>query len=163
MVLLSEEALFWKEKLEAVGERKGNQAEIRCLLDSEVTERKQEFFSVHSSAFGCSKAETEWIFESSFSEGMKLWGYWIEGRLIGICFVSITEQTYFLSAVSIGKEEQRKGYGEDFLKKLLCHLWKQDRKAVFLQVSGENRAAVRLYRKLGFSVRQQLTTYRMNL
>lgn len=134
---------------------------IKCLDDLEIAGMKRELAGVFASAFGWLEADSEWIFKSNFSEGMKLWGYWIGNRVIGLCFVSVTEQGYFLSGVSIRKEEQRKGYGECFLKMLLQWLWEQERKAVFLQVSGENTVAIRLYRKLGFSVRQQLITYKI--
>lgn len=172
MVLLPEEAQFWQVCSEYVtgygkgikGDKAGdadkeNRGKLRCLEYSEILQWKGELSSIHASAFGCSAAESEWIFESYFSDGMELWGYWVENRLIGLCFVSETEQEYFLSAVSICKKEQQKGYGTHFLQNLLACLWERERKRVSLQVSGENRAAIRLYKKLGFSVKQQLITY----
>lgn len=177
MTLLPEDAWFWRcmvedgkrenkeqrvenrKKQEQKKRERKKEGEVKYLKYSETVKMKRELALIHASAFGCSVWESEWFFESSVSEGMELWGYWIEKRIIGLCLVSVTEQEYFFSAISICKEEQRKGYGENFLQRLLLCLWERERKAVFLQVSGENNAAVQLYKKLGFSVRQQLMTY----
>ncbi len=140
---------------------KENKEEVRCFTPFEIKEKKQELVEIHCSAFGGTNMESEWIFEENFSEGIELWGYWIENQVIGLCFVSTIEQGYYLSAISICKREQGKGYGKRFLKELLRQLWKQEKKTVFLQVSGENTVAMNLYEKLGFSVKQRLLTYQM--
>ncbi len=132
---------------------------IKYLKEDEITENWDKLVEVHASAFGYLQKESEWIVENYVSEGMKLWGYWAGDKIIGICFTMETEQDYFLSAVSIRKEEQQKGHGEWFLQKVLIELWKQRKGNVFLQVFRENNRAVRLYQKLGFSFKERLDTY----
>lgn len=157
MVLLPEQI----ERLQQF--EKKEKREIKCLEDIAVVENWKELIEVHASAFGCLWKESEWTFKNNFSEGMKLWTYWIEGRVVGVCFVMETEQSYFLSAVSIQKEQQHQGHGEWFLQSVLIQLWKQKKKEVLLQIFGENYVAIQLYQKLGFSFRQKLDTYFLKL
>ncbi len=156
MILFANKIKTWQP----LEERSGRTAVLEGL---EAEERKQMIIEIHSSAFGCLKSESEWLLKNNFSDGIRLWGYWREHQLIGLCFVSESKQGYFLSGVSIWKKEQQKGYGEAFLRELLLNLQEKERKDVFLQVSGENEGAVRLYQKLGFFTLQCLVTYSADL
>lgn len=132
---------------------------VKCLSSSEISKKKRELLRLHTSAFEGTAEDLEQILENSFSEGILIWEYQIDNKTAGMCFVSESEGRYFLSAVSIHKAKLHKGYGYRFLLLLLEQLWKKEKKPVFLQVTKENTAAVKLYEKLGFSVQQQLITY----
>lgn len=152
-----------KKKIEK-GEKKEQTKEpisekINCLNNSEILKKKKTLLQFHSSAFEGTAEDFEWILENSFSEGIQIWEYQIDNKTVGMCFVSESENRYFLSAVSIHKAKQHKGYGYRFLLLLFEQLWKRSKKPVFLQVTKENTAAIKLYEKLGFSIQQQLVTY----
>ena len=91
------------EKIEDWQPLEKGRGKTTVLGDLEIAEKKQMLIEVHASAFGCLKAEAEWILKNSFSDEIKLWGYWINNQVIGLCFVSESEQEYFLSGVSICK------------------------------------------------------------
>jgi len=140
-------------------EKELTQERIKCLTHTEVLKRKQELVRFHASVFEGTIEESEWILESGFLEGIQIWEYQLDYKIIGMCFVSESDGEYFLFAVSIDKMMQQKGYGFRFLTLLIRQLWKKEKKVISLQVTEENIAAVRLYKKLGFSVQQKLIAY----
>lgn len=167
MALMPEEEKSFhnrKEEMEDGNGGENNRTEriseqIKCLNQTELIKKKRVLAELHASAFQSAAEDSEWIFDSSLAEGMQLWEYQADNRTIGMCFVLDSKREYFLSAVSIDKAKQHKGYGCRFLTLLLKQLWDKEKKTVCVQVAGENTAAIGLYEKLGFSMQQQLTGY----
>jgi len=135
--------------------------EIRCLSLSDISKMEQKLVEIYSSAFHKTKEDSKKLLKNYLDENLQLWEYQAAHQTIGICFVTSLANGYFLSAISVQKEKQGKGYGYQFLSLLLEKLLKKEQKTIFLEVQKENKAAVHLYQKIGFSVQQKLITYQL--
>ena len=72
---------------------------------------------------------------------------------------SVCADTVCLHHVEIVPEYRNRGYGTAFLLLLLPALSKEGFQKAVLQVSGDNAAAIALYKKTGFSVTKTLSYY----
>ena len=71
----------------------------------------------------------------------------------------VSADTVCLHHVEIVPEYRNRGYGTAFLLLLLPALSKEGFQKAVLQVSGDNAAAIALYKKTGFSVTKTLSYY----
>lgn len=71
------------------------------------------------------------------------------GRMIGTVSLFISSNTAMINGLAIKTQEQGKGYGADFLAQLIRMLRRRQLR-ITLDVSSENAAAYRLYKRLGF-------------
>ncbi|MBE5775445.1 MAG: GNAT family N-acetyltransferase [Clostridiales bacterium] len=85
----------------------------------------------------------------------KVFGIEADGKIAGVLFVRDMDEEpacYDLQQFMIGSEHQKKGYGFQALKLILEMLGKERRyECVEVCVNRENRAALGLFRKAGFT------------
>jgi len=81
---------------------------------------------------------------------------YLENRLIGYSFLSKfsrkTKSHVCTYGVVIGDQWQGKGYGYQICKHMINVAWKKGFKKIWLTTYFDNKAAFRIYRKLGFDV-----------
>lgn len=73
--------------------------------------------------------------------------------------ISIFDSHYYLYGFEINKADRRKGLGTAFLSYVLHDLALRHPMPVTLQVSGDNSAALSLYKKTGFRITETLSCY----
>ncbi len=74
---------------------------------------------------------------------------YFENRMVGTVSLLVRDQSAMINGLAIKPQEQGKGYGADFLVQLLRMLRRRNLR-VRLDVSSENEAAYRLYKRIGF-------------
>lgn len=80
----------------------------------------------------------------------------LEGQLVGYSFLSKfpkkTKSHVCTYGIVIGDKWQRNGYGYQISKHMICVAWKRGFEKIWLTTYFDNKAAYRMYRKLGFDV-----------
>lgn len=104
----------------------------------------------------------EWkeIVESDDMEG---YCFYKDGELTGISGVSHGRNASCIFDFGIAPEYQGKGYGKQFLYRLLERIYETAPGDIILQVSSENPGACSLYKSAGFGIRTQYDYYRYRL
>lgn len=128
-------------------------------IEKEIKNAIKRLAIIHASAFDCGKKDSQRFLQESFLEGAQLWEYCEQEKTIGVCMITESVNSYFLSALGILKEEQGKGKSFHFLTEVIDRIWKKEKKSIILQVELENIPAVKLYQKIGFFIQQQMTEY----
>ena len=82
----------------------------------------------------------------------------IHGREAGVCSTMNSGTSVYLWGLEIRSRFRGKGYGKAFFLQVLKQL-EQNAPAVLLQVSGDNTAALNLYKKTGFRITETLSYY----
>lgn len=83
----------------------------------------------------------------------------VNNQMIGTCITLPTGKNIYLYGFEIKENLRRHGYGEDFLRSMLAFLSGEGYETVSLQVSGQNLAALSLYKKTGFRITDTLSYY----
>lgn len=103
------------------------------------------------------------VSETDPEEDLTVWCLFENSSLskcLGSCQTSlISETSVCLHHVEILPEFRGCGYGTIFMKKLITALQEQGIKRILLQVSGDNHAAMALYKKQGFRITEALSFY----
>nr|WP_106784398.1 GNAT family N-acetyltransferase [Lysinibacillus timonensis] len=89
--------------------------------------------------------------------------YWNDS-IIGTFYISYTpgsENNYWIGGFQIDKKYQGKGYGKDSLHKIIDFIKKMHPacKSVSLTVEKENKHAIHLYEKVGFTSQEKTNEY----
>lgn len=93
---------------------------------------------------------TKWLLYQNLSEQ----------KLLGSCQTSvISESSVCLHHVEILPALRGRGYGTVLMKRLITALQNQGFSRIILQVSGDNDAALALYKKQGFRITETLSFY----
>ena len=79
-----------------------------------------------------------------------------EGKTVGI--VNFDPRTGRISNVGISPEYRRKGYGEQAVRFALNKLLQNNVKQAYLRVHVKNKAAINLYKKIGFLPEARIKT-----
>lgn len=83
-----------------------------------------------------------------------------DGLPIGRCLITtVSEGCVCLHHLEIAEPLRQKGYGSSFLSLLLPRIAEGGFHKIILQVSGDNPAAVALYKKTGFRITETLSYY----
>ena len=82
----------------------------------------------------------------------------IHGREAGVCSIMNSGPSVYLWGLEIRSRFRGKGYGKAFFLQVLKKL-EQKAPSVLLQVSGDNTAALNLYKKTGFRIVETLSYY----
>lgn len=76
-----------------------------------------------------------------------------EGEVVGVCYVTRSRNRAHIGDLSLAPDVRGRGVGRSFLQAALCWITRRRCAAVELEVTGENRRALSLYRALGFETR----------
>lgn len=83
-----------------------------------------------------------------------------DGAPIGRCLITpVSAACACLHHLEIKKSLRHRGYGSDFLSLLLPRIAASGTGKLILQVSGDNPAAIALYKKTGFAITETLSFY----
>lgn len=98
------------------------------------------------------------VIDAEFDEEASTYYYYIEDNFIGSC--SICDETYVINIydVYVEPEYRNRGYGSIILSDVLWDLINSG-KRIQLQVSGQNKAALKLYKKCGFTTTDTIILY----
>lgn len=89
-----------------------------------------------------------------------IWTLTKHGEPIGQCIITpVSDACVCLHHLEITEPQRGKGYGSDFLSMLLPRLAYSGICKILLQVSGDNPAALALYRKTGFRITETLSFF----
>lgn len=95
-----------------------------------------------------------------FQRNASAWELSEQKQIIGHCMLTpVSDTCVCLHHVEIHEALRGKGYGSDFLTLLLPRLVSLGIRKVILQVSGDNPAALSLYKKTGFRITETLSYY----
>ena len=78
---------------------------------------------------------------------------WQNGKLIGLIaayFNNVQDSKGFITSVSVSEEQKGKGIAATLLKNCLEYAHDHHFSAISLEVSGQNKPAINLYKKFGF-------------
>lgn len=88
------------------------------------------------------------------------WTLLEHGALVGQCLITpVSDSCVCLHHVEIASAFRHKGYGTSFMALLLPRLAQTGIRKILLQVSGDNPAALALYKKTGFRLTETLSFY----
>lgn len=90
--------------------------------------------------------------------GQNLYTASLDGRIIGVSMVIPSGDSVYFYGFEIKEPFRGCGHGTDFLLGMLAYLGTTYRR-ITLQVSGQNTAALSLYKKTGFCITQTLSYY----
>ncbi|PCI21467.1 MAG: ribosomal-protein-alanine N-acetyltransferase [Piscirickettsiaceae bacterium] len=99
------------------------------------------------------------IFKDCLSMGYSSWALINEGELIAYTVLSIAVGEAHILNICIHPEKQGKGFGRFFLQKLFKIAKDKKAERIFLEVRPSNKAAIDLYKKLGFEKIGQRKAY----
>ncbi len=133
---------------------------VRAARPSEAT----TLANVRSSAFGESLEESTKRIDQAFSLSHRTqYVAILEDKIIGIATSSIEALTTFIVGFGILPEYQGKGYGKQFLSRLISLLHHQGHAHLTLEVDSLNAPAFKLYQSCGFKVIASVDYYRYSL
>ena len=103
------------------------------------------------------KKNIENIIETEINDVKKIRFFiFLEGELIGYSFLSKfprkTKSHVCTYGIVVGDKWQGNGFGYQICKHMICVAWKKGFKKIWLTTYFDNKAAYRMYRKLGFDV-----------
>lgn len=88
------------------------------------------------------------------------WALIQDETTIGHCLTTpVSDACVCLHRLEIAESLRRKGYGSSFLSLLLPRIAASGIRKIILQVSGDNEAAIALYKKTGFRITETLSYY----
>ncbi len=97
------------------------------------------------------------------SDGFLCYEFLKDNALVGKCSLDIQENSTYLFGFEISKHLRGQGLGTAclnlFLRTYISLTGDQRKDIIYLQVSDENPAAVSLYKKAGFHIRESLSYY----
>lgn len=98
-------------------------------------------------------------FRHSETDGSWSCSSWMEETLIGTCSLLPHGSSLYLYEVLVPEALRGRGLGTALMNSLLALLAKRSVPSILLQVSGDNTAAVALYKKTGFQITETLSYY----
>lgn len=129
------------------------------FLEIKAKDKKyiEQIIEVEKEAFGVSGGVDEWILKPIIRYG-KVFVLVIEDEVIGIAeyIRDFDGDEIFLYGFSIKKEYRKCGYGKKLLEESVKVFRENKIKKIGLTVSLENKAAIELYKKLGFKMEEML-------
>lgn len=84
--------------------------------------------------------------------------YYLGDELIGYCSLYETDSTINIYDVLVLEPFRGQGYGEQIIRDILWNVC-NSHKEIILQVSANNKAAVRCYNKCGFAIKDSIVFY----
>lgn len=114
-----------------------------------------------AAAYGDPLAESKQFIETSMI-AVQREGYVgsVGSDLVAVCFISTSAGARSVNTVAVDPRVQNRGYGREFLTKIL-HAQPNDGLKVVLDVNSTNTNAFRLYLRLGFEVESDIRYYRV--
>lgn len=99
----------------------------------------------------CLWSKKQW--ESEFNKkGIKVFGLFLENKIIGICSLQIIIDEAQLNYFSINASFRRKGYGSYLMRYLIDYCEKSKVKKLLLEYSEANLIAKNFYKKFKFCI-----------
>jgi ribosomal-protein-alanine N-acetyltransferase len=93
---------------------------------------------------------TKGIFHDCLRVGYSCWVLTMDEQVIGYGVMSVVIDEAHILNICVSPQWQRRGLGEKLLRRLLKVAGQHGAETVFLEVRVSNRAALRLYEKIGF-------------
>ena len=95
-----------------------------------------------------------WCFRTQLRKGASCWVLEQGKEIIGFGIVAFAADSAHIMNMSVAPEHRRRGMGRRILLHLLAVARQRHSRRAWLEVRPTNRAAILLYRKLGFRTRQ---------
>ena len=94
---------------------------------------------------------TERIFMDCIRVGYQCWMALQQQRVVGHAVISVTAGESHILNLSIGKENQRQGFGRQFIEFLVDEARARDAQTMLLEVRPSNTPAINCYNAAGFN------------
>lgn len=130
---------------------------IRVATDADVPRMAE----ICAAAYGDPLAESRQFIETSMI-AVQREGYVgsVGTDLVAVCFISTSAGARSVNTVAVDPRFQGRGYGREFLTKIL-HAQPRDGLKVVLDVNSTNANAFRLYERLGFEIESDIRYYKV--
>jgi len=94
---------------------------------------------------------TETIFKDCIRVGYQCWMALQQQRVVGHAVISVTAGESHILNLSIGKNNQRQGFGRQFIEFLVDEARARDAQTMLLEVRPSNTPAINCYNAAGFN------------
>lgn len=148
------EPLYGDEAREAAMERGTDEPELREFYAAES--EWDTYFEVNAKSFGQPDSENEMRFRLG-NPDCRVWVAIADDRLVAAVSVwPLADHTYATENIFCDPSYQRRGITTRLMRFVLGKLYDEGAVCARLTVYGDNLSAIRLYRKLGYSVAYEL-------
>ena len=133
----------------------GGPLEVRSACEEDIPRMAE----ICAAAYGDVLSESRAFIETSMIAVHREGYVGSVGKIVvAVCFISSTESSRSVNTVAVDPQYQGRGYGKEFLTKVL-HGLPGDGVKVVLDVNSTNSRAFRLYERLGFNIESHIRYY----
>jgi len=128
------------------------------FLEIKAEDKKyiEQIIEIEKEVFGINGGVDEWILKPIIRYG-KVFALVLEGEVVGVAeyIRNFNIDEMFLYGISVKKEYRKCGYAKKLIKKSIDIFEKNNIKRIGLTVSEENKGAIKLYKKMGFEMKNK--------